>query len=265
MGSKTISTIGGRIQSLREENGLSQAELAKELNVKQQTINQWENGERDIKTGSIIALSKYFNVSADYILCISDYKKPENTPITNITGLSDNTISVIKELNIKYITNPINILCGDNLPENPGKSAVQNFFDLIMMYYLYMADAKEQPEEMGVRPTESGIILPFKMAAEFLLQTSIEYFNLIIKNSMGVLPYSDPFHDSTSILSYKIFLQKLLKAKSYPDERQYQIDFENFDNTSKEWKEKIKDGSATESEYLEWLQKVKESDTNGND
>lgn len=90
-----VTTIGKRIQELREKKNMTQTELAKDLNVKQQTINQWEKGERDLKTGAIIALAKYFNVTADYILCISDYYSIENDKIGKITGLEDETISLL--------------------------------------------------------------------------------------------------------------------------------------------------------------------------
>ena len=42
--------IGERIKKLREEKGETQAEVAKKLNVKRETVNHWENGERDLKT-----------------------------------------------------------------------------------------------------------------------------------------------------------------------------------------------------------------------
>lgn len=69
---ETNQTIGERIKTLRERKNLTQLELSKGINVKRETINQWENGTRDLKTGTIISLSKYFNVSADYILGLSD-------------------------------------------------------------------------------------------------------------------------------------------------------------------------------------------------
>lgn len=65
MGNKTI---GKRIKILREKNNLTQAELAKKLFVKRETVNYWENGTRDLKSQSIIQLAELFNVSCDYIL-----------------------------------------------------------------------------------------------------------------------------------------------------------------------------------------------------
>lgn len=72
-----LDTIGGRIQRLRIEANLTQNELAKQLSesaetkISRETINQWENGSRDLKTSYLILLATAFDVSADYILGIS--------------------------------------------------------------------------------------------------------------------------------------------------------------------------------------------------
>lgn len=65
-----------RLKALREDNDITQTELAKAVNVTQRNISFYETGtnEPDIKT--IIALAKFFNVSTDYILGLSDKRKP---------------------------------------------------------------------------------------------------------------------------------------------------------------------------------------------
>ena len=61
-----------RIRELREDNDLTQKRLAKELNCSQQVYSNYELGQRDIPTDILIKLSKFYNVSSDYILEISD-------------------------------------------------------------------------------------------------------------------------------------------------------------------------------------------------
>ena len=61
-----------RIRELREDNDLTQKQLAKELNCSQQVYSNYELGQRDIPTDILIKLSKFYNVSSDYILEISD-------------------------------------------------------------------------------------------------------------------------------------------------------------------------------------------------
>jgi Predicted transcriptional regulators len=56
-----------RLKELRIEKGLSQAELSKLLDVRQNTYSYWERGkcEPDIKT--LIKISELFRVSLDYL------------------------------------------------------------------------------------------------------------------------------------------------------------------------------------------------------
>lgn len=57
-----------RIRDLREDHDMSQNEVAKQLNVSQSTYSRYENGQLDIPSGILIALSKMYNVSVDYLL-----------------------------------------------------------------------------------------------------------------------------------------------------------------------------------------------------
>ena len=73
------NNISKKIKELREQNNITQNKLANDLFIKQQTVAQWENGSRALKADSIISLAKYFNVSTDYLLGLT-----ENTS-TNIS------------------------------------------------------------------------------------------------------------------------------------------------------------------------------------
>ena len=62
-----------RIRDLREDNDLTQKQVARQLNCSQQVYSNYELGQRDIPTDILIKLSKIYNVSADYILGIKDF------------------------------------------------------------------------------------------------------------------------------------------------------------------------------------------------
>ena len=64
-----------RIRDLREDNNHTQKEMAKYLNCSQQVYSNYELGQRDIPTDILIKLSKFYNVSVDYILGVSDNSK----------------------------------------------------------------------------------------------------------------------------------------------------------------------------------------------
>lgn len=61
-----------RIRNLREDNDLSQDKLAEFLKVSQPTYSRYESGRLDIPTEILIALSKYYQVSVDYLLGLKE-------------------------------------------------------------------------------------------------------------------------------------------------------------------------------------------------
>lgn len=63
-----------RIKDWREDNDKTQKQLADYLGMKQPQYYRYENGQRDIPTDILIKLSKYYNVSVDYILGLTDKK-----------------------------------------------------------------------------------------------------------------------------------------------------------------------------------------------
>lgn len=56
------------LRNLREDHNLKQKAVANYLGISQQTYSNYENGRREIPTWVVIALSKYYKVSTDYLL-----------------------------------------------------------------------------------------------------------------------------------------------------------------------------------------------------
>lgn len=67
-----------RIKDLREDNDLTQAEVAEYLHIKQNTYSQYETGQRQLPLECLIALAKLYKTSTDYILGLTQEKKPYN-------------------------------------------------------------------------------------------------------------------------------------------------------------------------------------------
>lgn len=65
-----------RIRDLREDNDLTQQQVANYLNIRQNTYSQYETGSRQIPLGIIIALANLYKTSTDYLLGITDNKTP---------------------------------------------------------------------------------------------------------------------------------------------------------------------------------------------
>ena len=65
-----------RLRDLREDHDITQKALAAHLHIRQNTYSQYENGQRQIPVGTLIELAKYFDTSVDYLLGLTDVRKP---------------------------------------------------------------------------------------------------------------------------------------------------------------------------------------------
>ncbi|MCL2055505.1 MAG: helix-turn-helix domain-containing protein [Oscillospiraceae bacterium] len=63
-----------RLRDLREDNDLTQSDVAKILETTQQVYSEYELGVREIPLFKIIRLAKHYKVSLDYITGLSDTK-----------------------------------------------------------------------------------------------------------------------------------------------------------------------------------------------
>jgi transcriptional regulator with XRE-family HTH domain len=67
-----------RIRNVREDRDLTQAEVGKILQKSQQGYNHIEAGRAELKIDDLIRLCKYYDLSADYLIGISDDPKKLN-------------------------------------------------------------------------------------------------------------------------------------------------------------------------------------------
>lgn len=74
--------INDTIKALRESAGISQAALAKELSVTRSSVNAWELGLSVPTTQYIVELAKFFCVSSDYLLGLTNQ---ETLVLDNLT------------------------------------------------------------------------------------------------------------------------------------------------------------------------------------
>ncbi|MBE6774521.1 MAG: helix-turn-helix transcriptional regulator [Ruminococcaceae bacterium] len=67
-------SFGDRIKNLREDAELNQTELASAINATQRKISYIECGKYEPSLSDIVALCKYFNVTSDYLLGLTNEK-----------------------------------------------------------------------------------------------------------------------------------------------------------------------------------------------
>ncbi len=69
-----------RIRELREDHDLTQAYMAKMLNINQRIYSRYETGEHEIPLASLSKIADFYHVSVDYLLNRTDMKKPYPLP-----------------------------------------------------------------------------------------------------------------------------------------------------------------------------------------
>ena len=65
-----------RLKDLREDKDLYQKDIASVLNMSQTRYSKYEVGTTDIPTDILKKLTYYYDTSIDYILCVTNEKKP---------------------------------------------------------------------------------------------------------------------------------------------------------------------------------------------
>lgn len=112
--------ISKRIRELRQEKEITVTELASAMGKSEGAVRMWETGKSKPDIDTIINLTKFFNVSSDFLLGISDTRKAENEKIIQEIGLSEYAIEQLKNFNTPSHEYKI----GDNLKISDPLSAI---------------------------------------------------------------------------------------------------------------------------------------------
>ena len=88
--------LGMKIKALRQEKSITQKNLADFLEIAPATVSAYETGSNYPSVDIVIKLCKFFNVSADYLLGLSDKKE------FNMTDLTDEQYQAITSLITRF-------------------------------------------------------------------------------------------------------------------------------------------------------------------
>jgi len=81
--------IAEKIKMLREQNDLTQTQLAKALGISRSAVNAYEQSISTPSTQYIAEMAHLFKVSTDYLLGL------DSTATINVSGLSDKDVEVV--------------------------------------------------------------------------------------------------------------------------------------------------------------------------
>lgn len=133
-----MSKLGIRIKELRLEKGLNQEELGKIFHVKKAAVSKWENGNNSPDEETIIKLSKYFDVSLDYLYGLTDKRKPNHLTKEDIIKLAPKYAWLFEEEGLEYVEFIEGLKAEDIPPE-----AIKETIDLILKYRHLNKDSHE--------------------------------------------------------------------------------------------------------------------------
>lgn len=73
-----------RIRDLREDRDLKQKQIAEVLLCDQSLYSKYERGERELPLRYAIVLANYYGVSLDYLVGLTDEKRPYSRRRNNL-------------------------------------------------------------------------------------------------------------------------------------------------------------------------------------
>ena len=110
-----------RLKEVREAAGMTQAQLASELNVSRGAISYYEKGERTPDIEFLDSFSDYFNIPLDFAMGFTDNLKVEHRNMYELYGLSDAACNELDQ------TPEIGHLISEIIEH-------KSFFDLLCLY-----------------------------------------------------------------------------------------------------------------------------------
>ena len=88
-------TLQEKLRDLREERGLKLEELSKQIGISKSALSQYENDEgKEIGHKHICMLANFYNVSADYLVGLTENRNPVNAEVRDL-HLQDKTIELL--------------------------------------------------------------------------------------------------------------------------------------------------------------------------
>ena len=81
--------VAERIKHLREQDSMTQADLARRLNITRSSVNAWEMGISVPSTQCIVELANLFGVSTDFLLGV------DSSSTVNLSGLTEEDVRLV--------------------------------------------------------------------------------------------------------------------------------------------------------------------------
>ena len=110
--------FGDILKKIRQDNNLTQEELAKKIDTSRSNIANYENNKNMPSIEILDKLSKLFNCSTDYLLGKSDVRNPEKVNINDTDVAFASGVKALNETNKMIIKNTLEALLAKQEQDN---------------------------------------------------------------------------------------------------------------------------------------------------
>ena len=148
-----------RLRSLIDETGLARQAIADEMGCDVSTVTKHYNGTRNLTIDFIAMYARYFNVSSDYLLGLSEVRtvSPDTAMICRVTGLDDKAVRTLGEINEptnfespKEIIKTLNYLIGELNYREQEKGFSCNGQSVLLRLSEYLMNRGEEAQVVHV-------------------------------------------------------------------------------------------------------------------
>lgn len=100
---KKLSKFAVILSQLRKERGISQKKAATDLGISQALLSHYEKGIRECGLDFVIRCSKYYGVTTDYLLGVSENRNGVSTDyFSNVEGVDSHSVKALADAT-KYL------------------------------------------------------------------------------------------------------------------------------------------------------------------
>ncbi len=142
-----------RMAELRHKNNLLQKDIAKMLNVKENTYSKWEKCSNDIPLEKVNILANFYNVNLDYLLGISKKIEPSEKLKIDYKKICERLLELRKENHLTqgrlsdkigfFQTTYSSFETGARTPTTYKLLYIVNFYNASMDYIVGRTDTKK--------------------------------------------------------------------------------------------------------------------------
>ena len=148
-----------RLRTLIDETELPRQAIADEMGCDVSTVTKHYNGTRNLTIDFIAMYARYFNVSSDYLLGLSEVRtvSPDTAMICRVTGLDDKAVRTLGEINEptnfespKEIIKTLNYLIGELNYREQEKGFSCNGQSVLLRLSEYLMNRGEEAQVVHV-------------------------------------------------------------------------------------------------------------------